>query len=156
MMVTRAVILSSFHSVVFVFFLKNIIAKIHYPSDSLHLLLFFAILYSLFILDNLALRRAVPLLLYLDILSAKAISSNALDPLLFYDKRDYQSLWTLDFCEHNVGRQTQPAWDEGKKRKIIMKINGTWFLHFYHAQCSFFFGSFKQHSSLFAQHCWWW
>lgn len=50
-----------------------------------------------------------------DKLWVKAISSNALDPRLSCDIRDYQSLWMLDFCERNVGRRAQPA---------VMKING--------------------------------
>jgi hypothetical protein len=74
---------------------------------------------------------AAPLQRCSDKLLATMISSNALDPLLFYDTRDYQSLLMLSFCVRNVGRQTQPT---------VMKINGTRVLHFYHAhKCSHFF-----------------
>lgn len=75
--------------------------------------------FLLFISDNLVLRLAVPRPPYSDILWAIAISSNALDPRLFYDRRDYQSLWTLGFCEHNVGRRIQPAgcWRMERKKR---------------------------------------
>lgn len=72
----------------------------------------------LFKLDNHALTHVAPHRRCSDKLWAKAFSSNALDPLSFCDRRDYRSLWTLNFCERNVGRRTQPAaWK-------IMKING--------------------------------
>lgn len=63
----------------------------------------------LFKLDNLALAHVAPHQRCSDKLWAKAFSSNALDPLLSYDRRDYRSLWTLDFCERNVCRRAQPA-----------------------------------------------
>ena len=53
--------------------------------------------------------RVAPRQQCLDKLSVTGISLNELDPRLFYGTRDYQSLWTLNFCGRNVGRQTQPT-----------------------------------------------
>ncbi len=72
----------------------------------------------LFKLDNLALTHVALLQRCSDKLWARVFSLDALDPPSFCDRRDYRSLWTLDFCERSVCRRAQPSvWK-------IMKING--------------------------------
>lgn len=63
----------------------------------------------LFKLDNLALTHVAPHRRYLDKLWVIAISSNALDPPLSCDTRDYRSLLMLGFCVRSDDRREQPA-----------------------------------------------